>query len=263
MTKKKSSEEWTIASLRVSLEERIEAVDRRLDERIEAADIAVVIARKAQQDQHTLFIEEMKQRIDDRDGFLERLATEREHQVTVSFAAAKEAVNKAEMATEKRFEGVNEFRSQLADQARTFIPRNEVEQAVAALKQYTEALVDNNRTTITAAMDAAKEAVAKAEIANERRFASVNEFRAALTDQTATFISRPEYSVQFAAVTDRISALEKVTAEGGGRDQGIDKTEMRAFQQSNAIKQTITVAVYVALFLITFVGFILAYVTKK
>ena len=39
------------------------------------------------------------------------------------------AVCKAEAATEKRFEGVNEFRLQLSDQARTFLPRQEYEQA--------------------------------------------------------------------------------------------------------------------------------------
>ena len=39
------------------------------------------------------------------------------------------AVCKAEIATEKRFEGVNEFRAQLGDQARTFLPRQEYELA--------------------------------------------------------------------------------------------------------------------------------------
>jgi len=42
------------------------------------------------------------------------------------FEALDRAVVKAEAATEKRFEGVNEFRQQLGDQQRTFIPRSEV-----------------------------------------------------------------------------------------------------------------------------------------
>jgi exonuclease VII large subunit len=37
------------------------------------------------------------------------------------------ALNKQETATEKRFEGVNAFRQQLNDQARTFMPRTEVD----------------------------------------------------------------------------------------------------------------------------------------
>jgi hypothetical protein len=44
-----------------------------------------------------------------------------------SMTAARDAVTKAETATERRFESVNEFRSQLSDQARTFLPRPEYE----------------------------------------------------------------------------------------------------------------------------------------
>lgn len=41
------------------------------------------------------------------------------------FEAQEKAIAKAEMASEKRFEGVNEFRAQLTDQATTFLPRTE------------------------------------------------------------------------------------------------------------------------------------------
>jgi hypothetical protein len=44
---------------------------------------------------------------------------------TLALAAADKAVTKAEIATEKRFEGVNEFRSTLADQAARLMPREE------------------------------------------------------------------------------------------------------------------------------------------
>jgi hypothetical protein len=44
-----------------------------------------------------------------------------------ALAAADRAVNKAEAAAEKRFEGVNEFRETLADQQRNLMPRAEVE----------------------------------------------------------------------------------------------------------------------------------------
>lgn len=45
-----------------------------------------------------------------------------------------------------------------------------------------------------AALQAAKEAVTKAEMATERRFESVNEFRQTLSDQAGTFISRTEFN---------------------------------------------------------------------
>lgn len=46
-----------------------------------------------------------------------------EKAVAAALAAQKEAVNKAENASEKRFESVNEFRAQLADQNKTFATR--------------------------------------------------------------------------------------------------------------------------------------------
>lgn len=45
--------------------------------------------------------------------------------IDAALLAAKEAVTKAETATEKRFESVNEFRQTLSDQAGTFVSRIE------------------------------------------------------------------------------------------------------------------------------------------
>lgn len=45
--------------------------------------------------------------------------------VNAALVAADRAVIKAETASEKRFQGVNEFLGQLSDQAQTFLPRQE------------------------------------------------------------------------------------------------------------------------------------------
>jgi hypothetical protein len=47
-------------------------------------------------------------------------------EISAALAASDRAVLKAETATEKRFEGVNEFRGALDNQQRTLIPRAEV-----------------------------------------------------------------------------------------------------------------------------------------
>ena len=49
-----------------------------------------------------------------------------EQAVTFALQSAEKAVTKAELAAEKRFESVNEFRDQLKDQTGTFITRNEM-----------------------------------------------------------------------------------------------------------------------------------------
>src|ERR1035437_7368139 len=45
--------------------------------------------------------------------------------VSAALLAADRAISKSESASERRFESVNEFRAQLADQAATFMPRAE------------------------------------------------------------------------------------------------------------------------------------------
>ncbi len=52
---------------------------------------------------------------------------------TIALQAAEKAVLKAETASEKRFEGVNEFRQTLSDQAANFVTRKEVEALFAAV----------------------------------------------------------------------------------------------------------------------------------
>lgn len=63
-----------------------------------------------------------------------------------ALAAADRAVTKAETASEKRFDAVNEFRATLADQQRNLMPRGEVEILIRSLNEKIDAL---NLTTIT------------------------------------------------------------------------------------------------------------------
>ncbi len=67
---------------------------------------------------------------------------------------------------------------------------------------------------VQTAREAQDRATQKAEIATEKRFESVNEFRAQLTDQAATFMSRSESDARRADYNSRIAALaEKLEAE--------------------------------------------------
>lgn len=56
-------------------------------------------------------------------------------QVSLALDAADKAITKAESATEKRLEAVNEFRAQLGDQAKTFLTREVFDAAMANLAQ--------------------------------------------------------------------------------------------------------------------------------
>lgn len=59
--------------------------------------------------------------------------------VSAALAAADRALVKAEMASEKRFEGVNEFRATLSDQASHLMPRGET---ITLVKGLTDKVAD-------------------------------------------------------------------------------------------------------------------------
>lgn len=81
-----------------------------------------------------------------------------EKAVNAAMAAAEKAVTKAEISTDKRFEGVNEFRSALADQATNLLPRVEynVQHIAATEKQASlDKRMDEMQNQLTAITSAA------------------------------------------------------------------------------------------------------------
>lgn len=90
------------------------------------------------------------------------------------------------------------------------------------------------RTETHAALEAAEKAITKAEVATEKRFESVNEFRAQLSDQTRTFMPRTESLQRHEQSGEKIVALETRHAAdisqinsrldlSAGRSSGLDK----------------------------------------
>jgi hypothetical protein len=80
--------------------------------------------------------------IENQDNHYNTLLEERAERTNQKFDAIQMAVTKAENATEKRFEGVNEFRAQLGDQSRTLMPRVETE---VLIKNINERISDLSR----------------------------------------------------------------------------------------------------------------------
>lgn len=61
-----------------------------------------------------------------------------DERTALALASSEKAVTKAETATEKRFDGVNEFRSALSDQTEKLLPRAEAEVKISALDNKVE-----------------------------------------------------------------------------------------------------------------------------
>lgn len=101
------------------------------------------------------------------------------------------------------------------------------------------------------ALTAAEKAVIKAETAADKRFEAVNEFRAQLADQAATFMPRLESDARFAAVEEKISGIAKAIDRADGRTTG----KSDGITQAQAIIGSV---VGILFFLVSLVGAILA-----
>jgi hypothetical protein len=81
------------------------------------------------------------------------------------------------------------------------------------LKELMQAGQTSADKAVQAALAAAKEAVTVAQTASEKRLDGVNEFRKTLSDQTATFVPRPEHATELKALAERVTAdAARVTA---------------------------------------------------
>lgn len=84
-----------------------------------------------------------------------------------------------------------------------------------SLREYVDLLASTQKEAVNAALAAAQKAVDKAEAASERRFESVNEFRATLSDQARLLMPRLEAEQQFKTMSEKIDVL---TARVNARD---------------------------------------------
>lgn len=73
---------------------------------------------------------------------------------------------------------------------------------------------------VAAALDAADRAVSKAEAATERRLEGMNEFRAALSDNSRILMPRAESEARIRAISDRMEELIKRIDAREGRTAG-------------------------------------------
>lgn len=100
-------------------------------------------------------------------------------------------------------------------------------QYCAAQEKALAAAITAVEKTTASAFVSAKEAVTKAEIAAEKRFDAVNEFRGNLKDQQDTFITKTEVKTRLDFLEEKITSLQNrqiataAKAEGTSRLWGI------------------------------------------
>jgi len=135
--------------------------------------------------------------------------------------------------------------------------KNESGWTVDTLKEYVAQRFEDNQKAIdaalvsqekavAAALAATKEAINKAEVSTEKRFESVNEFRAQLADQSSTLMPRQEYTVQHKALEGKLSDLTDRINISDGKAKGSQLTVGRIYGAIAAAVAIISIIVVVA-----------------
>lgn len=85
-----------------------------------------------------------------------------------------------------------------------------------SLREYVDVRFEAQEKAVAAALASADRAVAKAESATEKRFESVNEFRAALSDSSRLLMPRSEAEISNKVLSEKIEVL---TARLNAKDE--------------------------------------------
>jgi hypothetical protein len=78
-----------------------------------------------------------------------------------------------------------------------------------SLKEYLESRINSLEKQVQAAMDSAATAVSKAELAAEKRFEGVNEFRNSLDDSNKLNVRQTEVDHRFKSTNEKVERLTK------------------------------------------------------
>ena len=107
--------------------------------------------------------------------------------------------------------------------------------SVRSLKEYFDVTRADDQRALAAALVNTQLALEKVASAMESKFASMNEFRGALSDQSKEMMTRneaqaelgsirQEIATEFRRINDKIEGLTKTKDEGTGKSSGFDKS---------------------------------------
>lgn len=119
-----------------------------------------------------------------------------------------------------------------------------LEDSITALRDAFRQEISHQKELTAQALASSDKAITKAELAYDKRFEGVNEFRNQLSDQTATFIPRTEVDIRFKALEDRMGEMALTMRGTAAHGEGghMASNESRAFMFS-VIAATVAIGV--------------------
>ena len=143
------------------------------------------------------------------------------------------ALTTAIAAVEKRLEGMNEFRNSLRDQAAGFLTRNEYLAAHDAVVRATDRTrLELSRYAVRVDEFDKTGGIERASL--EKRLDQMNEFRAQMKDQTASFVTRIKSDVQIKAMSADLHRVELASSALVDKED-FEKLEVRTKEAENKL----------------------------
>ncbi len=99
--------------------------------------------------------------------------------------------------------------------------RIHLEGAIKSSSTHLEERIKSVADTAQAAAQNADKAVSKAEVAAEKRFESVNEFRNTLSDQQRNLMPRDEANIRFEALTHELRGAQRILETMRAEQKGV------------------------------------------
>lgn len=93
---------------------------------------------------------------------------------------------------------------------------------LASLKEYFERIIREHDRLYDERFESQKQALNRTGSAIDRRFEAVNEFRAQLSDQSRTFMTRDEITQRIDGLAEKIDILSRIAERRSGQTTGLN-----------------------------------------
>jgi hypothetical protein len=144
--------------------------------------------------------------------------------------------------------GLREVTSQLDDLQELMMAKIEaVEKEITGNDRRYEERFEAMDAKTGLALASSKDAVVKAEVATEKRFDSVNEFRETLRDQATTLLPREEAAARFKSMEEKVDQIKK-DVEGLRESRSAASASDLTKEKGSSTNLTVLMMVIVGLF---------------
>lgn len=193
-----------IGLLRSLLETRLNAIEKHIDS-LSAINVNLPQDVRVLQSQIEAVQLDFDRRINSQEKNVGLALTAADKTTQIAQSTADKAVVKAEAAASREYLEAQITALSNVTTANQHAQKEAINAALVASEKALTAALAAAKEALIAALASSEKAIGKAEDATEKRFQSVNEFRATLADQQNQLATKSEVQLRFVAIEDKLS----------------------------------------------------------